>query len=38
VADELDVTVQGAADVSYRGDPEVRSDVDGVGDIQRIGP
>ena len=38
VSDELDVTVQGAADVSYTGDPRVRSDIEGAGDIRRIEP
>jgi Putative auto-transporter adhesin, head GIN domain len=38
VSEELDVSVEGAADVSYRGDPRVRSDVSGAGEIRRITP
>jgi hypothetical protein len=35
VSDELDVTIEGAGDVTYRGDPAIRSDVQGAGDIRR---
>jgi hypothetical protein len=38
VSDSLDVTVQGAADVTYRGDPQVRSDVQDAGDLRRESP
>jgi hypothetical protein len=38
VSDSLDVTVHGAGDVTYRGDPEVRSDVEDAGDLRREGP
>jgi hypothetical protein len=38
VSEELDVSVEGAADVSYTGDPRVTSDVSGAGEIRRIGP
>jgi Putative auto-transporter adhesin, head GIN domain len=38
VSDELDVSVEGAADVSYAGNPRVTSEIDGAGDIQRIEP
>ena len=38
VSDELDVQVRGAADVSYRGDPEVQSDVQDAGDLRRESP
>jgi Putative auto-transporter adhesin, head GIN domain len=38
VSDELDVSVEGAADVAYTGDPRVRSDISGAGDIRRIEP
>ena len=32
------MTVQGAGDVTYRGDPRVRSDIEGAGDMRRIEP
>jgi Putative auto-transporter adhesin, head GIN domain len=38
VSEELDVSVEGAADVSYTGNPQVRSDVSGAGEIRRITP
>lgn len=38
VSDELDVTIRGAADVTYRGDPEVQSDVQDAGDLRREAP
>jgi Putative auto-transporter adhesin, head GIN domain len=38
VSDELDVSVEGAADVAYTGDPRVTSDISGAGDIRRIEP
>jgi hypothetical protein len=38
VSDELDVTADGASDVSYSGDPVVRSDLDGASDLRRIEP
>jgi Putative auto-transporter adhesin, head GIN domain len=38
VSERLDVTVQGAADVAYRGDPVVTQDIDGAGDVRRVGP
>jgi Putative auto-transporter adhesin, head GIN domain len=38
VSDELDVSVQGAGDVTYRGDPTVRSDIEGAGDLRRTSP
>ena len=38
VSDSLDVTVNGAADVTYRGDPEVQSDVQDAGDLRRETP
>jgi hypothetical protein len=38
VSDTLDVTVEGAADVAYRGDPRVTSDISGAGDIRQIEP
>ena len=38
VSDRLNVTVEGAGDVSYRGDPVVESEVQGAGDLRRIGP
>ena len=34
VSERLDVTVQGAADVSYRGDPVVIKDIDGAGEVR----
>src|SRR5262245_62596810 len=38
VSDELDVSVEGAADVAYTGDPRVRSEVSDAGDLRRIEP
>jgi Putative auto-transporter adhesin, head GIN domain len=38
VSDELDVQVRGAAEVTYRGDPEVQSDVQDAGDLRRESP
>lgn len=38
VSDRLDVKVQGAADVVYRGNPEVTQDIQGAGDVRREGP
>ena len=38
VSDSLDVKVQGAADVVYRGSPEVTQDIQGAGDVRREGP
>jgi hypothetical protein len=39
VSEALDVTVDGAGDVSYRGNPVVgRSEISGAGDITRVGP
>ena len=38
VSDELDVSVQDAGDVSYLGDPRVRSEVSDAGEIRRIEP
>jgi Putative auto-transporter adhesin, head GIN domain len=38
VSDRLDVTIRGAADVTYRGDPEVESDVQDAGDLRRESP
>ena len=38
VSDELDVTIQGAGDVSYTRRPAVRSDIEGAGDLRRIEP
>ena len=35
---ELDVPVHDAGDVTYLGDPDVRSDVEGAGDMHRIEP
>jgi hypothetical protein len=32
------VKVQGAADVVYRGDPDVSEDIDGAGEVRREGP
>ena len=37
VSEELDVTIDGAGDVSYRGDPRIRSDINGAGELQRAG-
>ncbi|HWM12424.1 MAG TPA: DUF2807 domain-containing protein [Solirubrobacteraceae bacterium] len=34
VSERLDVTVQGAADVTYRGDPVVIKDIDGAGEVR----
>ena len=38
VSDRLDVQVRGAADVTYRGDPEVHSQVQDAGDLRRESP
>lgn len=38
VSDELDVSVEGAADVSYAGNPRITSEISGAGDIKRIEP
>jgi hypothetical protein len=38
VSDALDVRIEGAGDVTYRGDPEIRSTVEDAGDIRREGP
>ena len=38
VSETLDVSVHDAGDVSYLGDPDVRSDVSGAGEIRRIEP
>lgn len=38
VSERLDVKVQGAADVIYRGHPRVTEDIDGAGDVRREGP
>jgi hypothetical protein len=38
VSDSLDVTIHDAADVTYRGDPEVQSDVQDAGDLRRESP
>ena len=38
VSERLDVKVQGAADVTYRGRPEVTREIDGAGEIRREGP
>jgi Putative auto-transporter adhesin, head GIN domain len=38
VRDRLRVLVEGAGDVTYRGDPVVESDVHGAGDLRRVGP
>jgi Putative auto-transporter adhesin, head GIN domain len=38
VSERLDVRVQGAADVVYRGDPTVTQDIQGAGDVRREGP
>jgi hypothetical protein len=38
VSERLDVKVQGAADVVYRGDPDVSEDIDGAGEVRREGP
>ena len=35
VSERLDVTVQGAADVVYRGDPVVTQDIQGAGEVRR---
>ena len=35
VSERLDVTVQGAADVVYRGDPVVTQDIEGAGEVRR---
>jgi hypothetical protein len=37
VSERLDVRVQGAADVVYRGDPTVTQDIDGAGEVRREG-
>ncbi len=37
VSEELDVTIDGAGDVTYRGDPRIRSDVEGAGELSRAG-
>jgi Putative auto-transporter adhesin, head GIN domain len=37
VSERLDVKVQGAADVVYRGHPEVTQDIDGAGEVRREG-
>lgn len=36
VSEELDVEIDGAADVRYRGHPRVRSDVQGAGELQPL--
>jgi hypothetical protein len=38
VSERLDVTVRGAADVVYRGDPVVTQDIEGAGEVRREGP
>jgi hypothetical protein len=38
VSERLDVKVQGAADVVYRGDPLITRDIEGAGEIRREGP
>ena len=38
VSERLDVKVQGAADVIYRGDPRVTQDIDGAGEVRRESP
>jgi hypothetical protein len=38
VSERLDVKVQGAADVIYRGHPEVTQDIDGAGEVRRETP
>lgn len=38
VSERLDVTVQGAADVTYRGDPVVIKDIDGAGEVRPEAP
>jgi Putative auto-transporter adhesin, head GIN domain len=38
VSERLDVKVQGAADVIYRGDPRVTEDIDGAGEVRRESP
>jgi hypothetical protein len=38
VSERLDVTVRGAADVVYRGDPVVTQDIEGAGGVRREGP
>jgi Putative auto-transporter adhesin, head GIN domain len=38
VSERLDVKVQGAADVIYRGHPRVTEDIDGAGDVRRETP
>lgn len=38
VSERLDVTVQGAADVVYRGDPVVTKEIDGAGEIRPEAP
>jgi len=38
VSERLDVRVQGAADVVYRGDPTVTQDIQGAGDVRREAP
>ena len=38
VSEALDVDVHGAGDVTYRGDPTVRSSIEGDGDLRREGP
>jgi hypothetical protein len=35
VSEALDVTIQGPADVAYRGDPRVSSEIEGPGEIRR---
>jgi hypothetical protein len=34
VTEALDVTIQGAADVAYRGDPRITSEIEGPGDLR----
>jgi Putative auto-transporter adhesin, head GIN domain len=38
VSERLDVTVQGAADVVYRGDPVVTKEIDGAGEVRPEAP
>jgi hypothetical protein len=38
VSERLDVTVQGAADVVYRGDPVVTKEIDGAGEVRHEAP
>jgi hypothetical protein len=38
VSERLDVKVQGAADVIYRGHPTVTEDIDGAGEVRRATP